>query len=115
VSGFCYNGFLDLLDDKGDREELTRLMRIGFSTGGVARGDYRQALDVLQRNQVNVVELSALRMSELEPLVSDLGQLELSRFSFISFHFPSTFEKCDEPLAVEAYCRRATKEVSSLR
>jgi hypothetical protein len=76
-------------------------VQIGFSTGAVARGDYRRALDVLQHHHVNVVELSALRMSELEPLVNDLGRLDLARFSFISFHSPSTFEKCDELRVVE--------------
>jgi len=64
-------------------------MRIGFSTGAVARGDYRKALDVLYQYGVDVVELSALRISELSPLVNDLRHLELSRFSFVSFHAPA--------------------------
>jgi hypothetical protein len=66
-------------------------MRIGFSTGAIARGNYRLALDVLEHHHVDVVELSALRISELEPLVNDICHLELSRFSFVSFHGPSTF------------------------
>ena len=67
-------------------------MRIGFSTGAVARGDYRKALDLLNHYGVGIVELSALRISELAPLVNDLRNLKLSRFSFVSFHAPSNFD-----------------------
>jgi hypothetical protein len=55
---------------------------------------------VLHRYRVGVVELSALRISELAPLVNDLRHLELSRFSFVSFHAPSSFDASLEPLVV---------------
>jgi hypothetical protein len=84
-------------------------MRIGFSTGAVARGNYRMALDVLHRCRVGVVELSALRISELEPLVNDLRHLELSRFSFVSFHAPSNFDVSIEPLVV-SFLRVVTQQ-----
>lgn len=45
---------------------------IGFSTGALALGDYRHALEMLVDKDVNALELSALRQDELQPLVEDL-------------------------------------------
>ncbi|HWO32310.1 MAG TPA: TIM barrel protein [Candidatus Acidoferrum sp.] len=74
---------------------------IGFSTGALARGDFRRALQMLSGKNVNAVELSALRQAELEPLVNQLGQLDLSRFQYISFHAPSQIDQSDEQAALE--------------
>ena len=74
---------------------------IGFSTGALARGDFRHALQMLSGKNVNAVELSALRQEELAPLVQQLGQLDLSRFQYISFHAPSAIEQSFEPIALE--------------
>jgi hypothetical protein len=74
---------------------------IGFSTGALARGDFRRALQMLSGKNVNAVELSALRQDELAPLVQQLGQLDLSRFQYISFHAPSAMEQSYEPTALE--------------
>lgn len=67
------------------------MRRIGFSTGAIARGDFRSALAVLAQHSVSVVELSALRVDELDPLVKALPTLDLSQFDFISIHAPSRF------------------------
>lgn len=64
---------------------------IGFSTGALARGDFRRALALLQARRIEVVELSALRLEELEPLVAALRDLDLTSFSFVSIHAPSRF------------------------
>jgi hypothetical protein len=64
---------------------------IGFSTGAIARGDFPLALDRLREHHVEAVELSALRMDELDPLVSAIADLNLRSFSFISIHAPSRF------------------------
>ena len=66
--------------------------RIGFSTGALAKGDFRRALALLREHRVDVVELSALRIEELAPLVSSLPDLELQDFQFVSIHAPSRFE-----------------------
>ncbi len=76
-------------------------MRIGFSTGAVARGDYRLAIEILRARQVKVIELSALRVSELEPLVSDLDRLPLDDFEFLSFHAPARFDRDLEESVVD--------------
>lgn len=77
------------------------MKHIGFSTGALARGDFRRALQMLRDKDVNAVELSALRQDELAPLVGQLGQLDLSRFQYISFHAPSAMEPSYEPTALE--------------
>jgi hypothetical protein len=74
---------------------------IGFSTGALARGDFRRALQMLSGKKVNAVELSALRQEELAPLVQQLEQLDLSRFQYVAFHAPSAMEQSYEPTALE--------------
>jgi hypothetical protein len=74
---------------------------IGFSTGALARGDFRRALQMLSGKNVNAVELSALRQDELAPLVQQLGQIDLSHFEYISFHAPSAMEHTYEAIALE--------------
>ena len=74
---------------------------IGFSTGAVARGDFATALSRLHRDTVKVVELSALRLEELSPLVQALPKLDLRGFEFVSFHAPSRFSPADEAHVLE--------------
>jgi hypothetical protein len=70
--------------------------RIGFSTGAIAKGDFQSALARLRLFHVSVVELSALRLEELDPLVDSLPGLDLDGFEFISFHAPSRFSVAHE-------------------
>src|ERR1017187_10370320 len=65
---------------------------IGFSTGALALGDFRHALEILARTDATAVELSALRQPELESLLEALPDLDLSKFSHISVHLPSSIE-----------------------
>ena len=69
---------------------------IGFSTGAIARSDFRRALRQLMAHNLFVVELSALRLEELEPLVTALPTLDLASFTFISVHAPSHFAREQE-------------------
>jgi hypothetical protein len=85
------------------------MRRIGFSTGALARGDFRSALATLHRFHVGVVELSALRVEELEPLVSAIPNLDLAEFTFVSLHAPSRFDKKDEDLIVHRLASVATQ------
>ncbi len=73
---------------------------IGFSTGAVARGNFRFALQRLRENHLQVVELSALRFAELEPLLTALPALDLASFKFVSIHAPSLFKRDDESTVV---------------
>jgi hypothetical protein len=71
----------------------------GYSTGAVALGDFERALSVLSAYQFEAVELSALRIAEVEPLIAALPHLDLHRYKYVSFHAPSSFrEEEEEPL-----------------
>jgi hypothetical protein len=74
---------------------------IGFSTGALARGDFRRALEMLDGKNVCAVELSALRHDELLPLVQQLEELNLKRFKYVSFHAPSSMQPSFEPIALQ--------------
>ena len=78
---------------------------IGFSTGAVAFGDFKRALSLLSKMPVNSVELSALRLPELRPLIEDLNNLDLRQFRYVSFHAPSRFTSEQEPEIVAALQR----------
>jgi len=82
---------------------------VGFSTGTLARGDYRRALEMLSDKPVNAVELSALRQDELRPLVEDLDNLNLRRFRYVAFHAPSSIEPSFEFPAIELLKRVAAR------
>ena len=70
---------------------------VGFSTGALAKGEYRIGLGVLRDAGIRIVELSALRAWELEPLAVGIAQEDLSGFSFVSVHAPSRYEMdCEE-------------------
>lgn len=69
---------------------------IGFSTGALAKGNFRLALSILQKQDVKVAELSALRDYELPELISALPSIDLSSFTHISIHAPSKFTEISE-------------------
>ena len=69
---------------------------IGFSTGALAFGDFRRALDMLRAHPVRAVELSALRQLELDPLSAAVGELDLSQFSYVAVHAPSQIDPATE-------------------
>lgn len=69
---------------------------IGFSTGALAKGDFRAGIGMHQRLGLDVIELSALRDEELAPLVEALDQLQLAGFRYISLHAPSRLDRMDE-------------------
>jgi sugar phosphate isomerase/epimerase len=74
------------------------MLTIGFSTGALARGDFVQALRLLEDKHVEAVELSALRYTELPDVLTKLPlYLEMlrKRYRYISFHAPTNFK--DEP------------------
>lgn len=65
------------------------MCKIGFSTGALAYGDFRRGLELQLRDGIDAIELSALREDELDGLIAALDELDLSAFSYRSFHAPS--------------------------
>lgn len=82
---------------------------IGFSTGALAYSDFRLGLKILSSTTAIAVELSALRETELEPLVNALDSLNLTHFRYIAVHAPSRYEPRHEPRIItllKEVCRR---------
>jgi hypothetical protein len=75
---------------------------IGFSTGALAYADFRRGVAMLAGKDIHAVELSALRHSELRPLLVGLADLDLSQFTYIAIHAPSGFAASDEEEIVAA-------------
>ena len=70
---------------------------LGFSTGALAKGDFRAGVDLQRTNpSVRAIELSALRDHELRPLVSGLEELDLRQFTYVSVHAPSKLTSLSE-------------------
>jgi len=74
---------------------------IGFSTGSLALGDFRRALQMLEGTAAEAVELSALRTPELPVLVAAAGSLSLEQFRHVSVHAPSKFSATEEGSVVD--------------
>ncbi len=66
-------------------------MIFGFSTGSLAKGDFKEALRILESvtNSILAIELSTLRENELPVLIEALPTLSLENYSHISVHAPS--------------------------
>lgn len=69
---------------------------LGFSTGALAKGDFRAGLKLQCDLGLNAVEFSALRSEELLPLMEALPTLDLQGFSHVSLHAPSKLGALDE-------------------
>lgn len=62
----------------------------GFSTGALAKSDFRRGLALqAAHDAISAIELSALRDHELQPLIESVPELDLGRFAYVSFHAPS--------------------------
>jgi hypothetical protein len=80
---------------------------IGFSTGALAFGSFRDGLAMATSSGHSAVELSALREQELVPLIDALGELDLSGFSYVSIHAPSSVGPGSERATVDSLLRAA--------
>ncbi len=74
----------------------------GFSTGALARGDFRQGLELIRELELPAVELSALRLPELPLLLDAFRELDLTGYTFVALHFPSEYPAGREAPFVES-------------
>ncbi|APR88024.1 hypothetical protein A7982_13373 [Minicystis rosea] len=74
---------------------------VGYSTGAITPGDVPRALALLGGRGARAVELSALRLAELEPLIAQIPSLDVSAYTHVSVHAPSRFGAADEPRVAE--------------
>ena len=84
---------------------------IGFSTGALACGDIQLALEMIDRHEIKVVEFSALRESEFEPLLIALGQIDLTSYTYVSFHAPSRYERANEKRLIQRLAEHLPKRL----
>jgi hypothetical protein len=82
--------------------ESSKTSMIGFSTGAIAYSDFRRGLRMLIDRHITVAEISALRMSEWEPLIQTLDHLDLTMFEYVSIHLPSAMNAAEEAVVVES-------------
>jgi len=78
---------------------------IGFSSGALAKGDFRAGIDLQQKRGITAVEVSALRDHEFLPLVASVCTLDLSAFAYVSFHAPSRLVTLTEESLIEGLLR----------
>jgi len=64
---------------------------------------------MLQNKSVQIIEISALRQNELQPIVDMLDVLDLKKFEYKSFHAPSSMEADFEPIALNLLARVAVR------
>lgn len=62
---------------------------IGFSTGTLSPGNPRNALEQSIELGLRAIELSALRLEELEGVAASMHDQRLSQFEWVSVHAPS--------------------------
>lgn len=86
---------------------------IGYSTGAIALGHFEDALTLLKGTAADAVELSALRVPELDPLIARLDTLDLGQYSHVSIHAPSRFdsESDQEACAIAALKAACTRGI----
>lgn len=78
---------------------------IGFSSGALAYADFRRGVAMLRNRDIHALELSALRQSELLPLVESLDGLDLNQFTYIAVHAPSQIDASSEVAIVALLTR----------
>jgi hypothetical protein len=78
---------------------------IGFSTGALALGDFKQGLQMQSGRGLRAVELSALRDVELLPLVQALDHIDLTPFQYVSLHAPSRIQSLSEQEIIDVIDR----------
>ena len=87
-------------------------MNIGFSTGSLALGDFRKAIEMLKDSCTNAIELSALREKELVTLIDSFDTLVLDQYDYISFHAPSKIKYCTEKELIIELRKVADRNIS---
>ena len=82
-------------------ESAEKNRRIFYQRASRTANHYIAAIDWLRAEHVQSVELSALRLQELEPLLKDIDKIKWTSFSYISFHAPSSFPAEEEKNVVD--------------
>lgn len=77
------------------------MFSIGFSTGALAKGDVARGIEMARELGVAIIELSALRLRELDGLVSVAAKQDFADFDYVALHAPTNFGPADEKRVVD--------------
>ena len=88
---------------------------MGFSTGAIAYSDFRRGLQLLREQNIEVVEISALRMAEWAPLIQALDGLDLSAFGYVSIHLPSAMNTAQETFVTQSLMQIGARKFAGFR
>jgi hypothetical protein len=83
---------------------------VGFSTGALAYGNFREGLRMMEQKAVQGIESSTLRQAELAPMLQAIPLLDLSHFAYVSIHAPSRFDANEEGALWEQLARQVSRE-----
>jgi endonuclease IV len=72
------------------------MLTTGFSTGALAKGDVEQGIEMVRRLSLDAIELSALRVNELDALEHAIEFCDLTPFRYVSIHAPTNYVADDE-------------------
>jgi len=68
----------------------------GFSTGALFKGALARGVDATRSLQLPAIELSALKLRELDGLVQYVDTADLSSFAYVSIHAPTDLSREQE-------------------
>jgi hypothetical protein len=77
------------------------MFKIGFSTGALAKGDVARGVEMARELGLSIIELSALRLRELDALVKVAAEQDFADFTYVALHAPTNFSPSDENGVVE--------------
>lgn len=77
------------------------MFNIGFSTGALAKGNVARGIEMSRELGVATIELSALRLRELDELLKVVATQDLGDFKHVALHAPTNFGPGDEKPVVE--------------
>jgi hypothetical protein len=90
------------------------MRRIGFSTGALAKGDFRRGIRLQEAYpEAEALELSALREDELDALIEALPSINLDKYQYVSVHAPSQRLHLSEIELVDKL-KKLTRSISSI-
>jgi sugar phosphate isomerase/epimerase len=83
------------------------MFKIGFSTGALAKGNIATGIEMARELGVPIIELSALRLAEMDTLVNVVAAQDLTDFEYVALHAPSNFGPSDEKAVVDTFAALA--------
>jgi len=84
-------------------------MVFGFSTGALAKGDVASGALAVARMELKAIELSALRVHEMDALVEAAATVDLTSFTYVSVHAPTNYTADEESAVAQRLWRLSTE------